>query len=117
MHTLYFDIRVKKAVTKDQVKKRFQTLPGLAVTHKKSANSVFAFGRDHGYMGRILNQTVFVLPSLHVSQDGRMVTGFCFTPQDGNALISSVAAATWFVYPETYEPKLACLKDSIFPEV
>jgi len=27
-------------------------------------------------------------------------SAFCFTPQDGNALISSVAAAAWFIYPE-----------------
>jgi glyceraldehyde-3-phosphate dehydrogenase (NAD(P)) len=45
------------------------------------------------------------------------VVGFCFTPQDGNALISSVAAATWFVSPESYEEKLTCLKDSIFDEI
>src|ERR1051326_6712872 len=29
MHTLYFDLRVKKAVTKEEVLKRFQTLPSL----------------------------------------------------------------------------------------
>jgi glyceraldehyde-3-phosphate dehydrogenase (NAD(P)) len=50
-------------------------------------------------------------------KDGTEVVGYCFTPQDGNALISSVAAATWFVYPESYEPKLNCLKDSIFDEI
>jgi glyceraldehyde-3-phosphate dehydrogenase (NAD(P)) len=50
-------------------------------------------------------------------RDRTEVVGFCFTPQDGNALISSVAAATWFVSPESYEEKLACLKDSIFDEI
>ena len=32
----------------------------VAVTHKKSANQVF-FGRDHGYFGRIMSQTVVAL--------------------------------------------------------
>ena len=45
------------------------------------------------------------------------VVGFCFTPQDGNALISSVAAATWFAFPETYNQRLNCLRDSIFEEI
>ena len=59
---------------------------------------------------------MLVAPTLTV-HNRHEVVGFCFTPQDGNALISSVAAACWFVYPESYEQKLHCLKDSIFDEV
>ena len=50
-------------------------------------------------------------------RDQKEVVGFCFTPQDGNALISSVAAATWFAYPDSYNSKLQCLQDSIFDEI
>ena len=56
------------------------------------------------------------VPTLTV-REGREVVGFCFTSQDGNALVSSVAAATWFVYPESYDRKLQCLQDSIFDEI
>ena len=78
---------------------------------------MFSFGRDHGHFGRILNQTVFCLPSLHVSQDGREVTGFCFTPQDGNSLLSSLSAMLWYLDPDSYEQRLQCLKPYFFDEV
>jgi glyceraldehyde-3-phosphate dehydrogenase (NAD(P)) len=48
---------------------------------------------------------------------GREVIGFCFTPQDGNPLLSSVAAATWFLDPERYTEKLAAMKEFFFREV
>ena len=35
-------------------------------------------------------------PSIAV-RHGREVYGFCFTPQDGNSLLSSVAAALWHI--------------------
>lgn len=117
MHTLYFDIRVKKPVTKDDIKKRFQTLPGLAVTHKKTANTVFAFGRDHGYMGRILNQTVLALNTVGVLEGGKRVVGYCFTPQDGNSLLSSVAMTLRYLYPQDWEKRMAVFDRYLFREV
>ena len=39
------------------------------------------------------------LPTLTV-RHGREVYGFCFTPQDGNSLLSSVAAALWLIDPD-----------------
>jgi glyceraldehyde-3-phosphate dehydrogenase (NAD(P)) len=117
MHTLYFDLRVKKAVTKDEVLKRFQTLPSLAVTYKKSANTVFAFGRDHGYMGRILNQTVLAQNTLSVMDGGKRVVGYCFTPQDGNSLLSSVAMTLRYLYPTAWEQKMAIFDRYLFREV
>ncbi|HZI64817.1 MAG TPA: hypothetical protein VFE44_08550, partial [Thermoanaerobaculia bacterium] len=44
-------------------------------------------------------QTVVVLPTLAVRRE-REVYGFCFTPQDGNSLLSSIAAALWLVDPD-----------------
>ena len=83
---------------------------------KVNANEVFSFGRDHGHFGRILNQAVVSLPSLHLSKD-KHVTGFCFTPQDGNSLLSSISIAEWFMYPKSYEEKIQCLKPFFFDEV
>jgi len=116
MHAVHFNIRVRKPTSVETLLETFKADDRVALTYKLSANSVFSFGRDYGHYGRILNHAVVVAPTLMV-RDGTEVVGFCFTPQDGNALISSVAAATWFVYPETYESKLACLKDSIFDEI
>lgn len=116
MHAVHFNIRVKRPTSVEAILERLKKDDRVALTYKQSANSVFSFGRDYGHYGRILNQAVLVAPTLAV-HNRHEVVGFCFTPQDGNALISSVAAACWFVYPESYEQKLNCLKDSIFDEV
>ena len=116
MHAIHFNLRLRKPTTVETILERIKKDDRMALTYKQSANSVFSFGRDYGHYGRILNQGVLVVPTLAV-HGGHEVVGFCFTPQDGNALISSVAAACWFVYPESYEQKLNCLNDSIFNEV
>jgi glyceraldehyde-3-phosphate dehydrogenase (NAD(P)) len=116
MHAVHFNIKVRKPTSVEALLESFKNDDRIALSYKQSANSVFSFGRDYGHYGRILNQAVLIVPTLMV-RDRTEVVGFCFTPQDGNALISSVAAATWLVYPESYEPKLSCLKDSIFDEV
>jgi glyceraldehyde-3-phosphate dehydrogenase (NAD(P)) len=116
MHAVHFNLKVRKPTSVEALLEVFKADERVALTYKNSANSVFSFGRDYGHYGRILNQAVLVAPTLMV-RDRTEVVGFCFTPQDGNALISSVAAATWFVDPESYMQKLACLKDSIFDEI
>ena len=88
----------------------------ISLTDKINANEVFSFGRDHGHFGRILNQTVISLPSLHFSENNE-ISGFCFTPQDGNSLLSSIAISEWFLYPNSYESKIQCLKPFFFDEV
>src|SRR6266849_301953 len=111
-----FNLRVRRPTSVEAILETIGRDDRVALTYKQSANTVFSFGRDYGHYGRILNQAVLVAPTLAV-HNRHEVVGFCFTPQDGNALISSVAAAAWFVYPESYEAKLSCLKDSIFDEV
>lgn len=117
MHTLYFDMRVEKKTSEDEVVDHFREHPGLSVTYKKSANSVFAFGRDHGYMGRILNQTVLAQNTLKVLEGGKRVVGYCFTPQDGNSLLSSVAMAVRYLHPDSWEEKLRLFDQYLFDEV
>lgn len=116
MHTVYFSIRVRKPTSRDRVREILEGDPLVAVTHKNSANAVFSFGRDYGHYGRILNQTVVCLPTLHV-KDKNEVVGFCFTPQDGNSVLSSVAAATWYAYPDSYNERIQCLREYVFGEV
>ena len=67
----------------------------IALTHHKSANRVFSFGRDHGFYGRIYNQVVINESSVATFSNGEntKIVGFAFTPQDGNSLLSSAAAA------------------------
>lgn len=117
MHTIHFSLRVAEPIDVDALHERIRRNPRLSVTYKKSANAVFSFGRDHGHFGRILNQTVFCLPSFHFSEDKRTMTGFCFTPQDGNSLLSSVAASLWFMDPSSYSDKIQNLSQFFFSEI
>jgi len=99
MHSIWFNLTLKRDMTLDEVKQRLLGNHRVAVTDKTQANLIFSFGRDHGYYGRILSQTVVVMPSLMVRRK-RELCGFCFTPQDGNSLLSSVAAALWHIDPD-----------------
>jgi len=116
MHCIYFTLKLKRAVTKDEVMERFRLDDRISLTKKQSAGEVFSFGRDHGYFGRILNQTVIVEPTVEVRK-GHEVIGFCFTPQDGNSLLSSFSAVEWFLDPSTYVDRTSCLKQYFFSEV
>jgi len=116
MHSIWFNLRVKHAVTLDEVVEKLAANKYVALTEKMMANPIFSFGRDHGYFGRILNQTVVSVPTLTV-HDGHEITGFCFTPQDGNSLLSSLAATSWLLYPDTYEERIQFVKSYLFDEV
>jgi glyceraldehyde-3-phosphate dehydrogenase (NAD(P)) len=116
MHTIFFDIRVKNQTTVDRLQKVIAENDRMAVTYKDSANSVFSFGRDQGHYGRILNVCVVALPTLTVRND-REIVGYCFTPQDGNSLLSSISAATWFLYPDEYEDRIQCVGEFFHDEV
>ncbi|MDY7093808.1 MAG: hypothetical protein SX243_12625 [Acidobacteriota bacterium] len=99
MHSIWFNLMVNRDTSVDEVIQRLKSNHRVAVTDKQQANLIFSFGRDHGYYGRILSQTVAVLPSLMVRRK-RQIYGFCFTPQDGNSLLSSIAAALWLIEPD-----------------
>ena len=116
MHMLRFHIRVNEETSVERLIQNIKADDRQAITYKKSANQVFSFGRDHGFFGRILNQTVIPHEALSVI-NGRDIYGFCFTPQDGNSLLSSLSAATWLIDPSSYEERVQCLKPYFFAEV
>lgn len=99
MHSIWFELRLNRDIELEEVLSRLADNHRVATTHKQEANLIFSFGRDHGYYGRILSQTVVVIPSLTV-RNKREIVGFCFTPQDGNSLLSSVAASLWVMEPD-----------------
>jgi len=116
MHCIWFDIQLGAHTTREEAIEKVMANPRIAVTYKDMASLVFSFGRDHGRFGRILNQTVFVLPSLHV-RNGNELVGFCFTPQDGNSLLSSIAATERFLFPEDYEERMQPFLKMLFKEI
>lgn len=116
MHALHFSIRVPERLTRETVLSRLRENKRVALTYKQSANTIFSFGREHGHYGRILSQTVVSAPTVAVRND-REVVGFCFTPQDGNSLLSSIAATLWFLDPVSLEERIDCLRPYLFQEV
>ena len=116
MHSIQFTLTLDREMTLDEVKDRLLANKRVAVTYKQSANSVFSFGRDHGYFGRILSQTVVAIETLAV-RNGNEVVGFCFTPQDGNPLLSTVAATLWYLHPDEVDDRMDVLRPYLFQEV
>lgn len=116
MHSLRFKIRLTRDITHEEVMRRFAENPRIALTEKTSANAVFSFGREQGYYGRILNVAVISSPTIYVRRK-REVIGFCFTPQDGNSLLSSVAATLWLMDPDSVTARMSSLEKYMFSEV
>lgn len=116
MHAIHFSLTFDYDVDLAEIKDRLVENKRVAITYKKSANQVFSFGRDHGYFGRILSQTVVPIDTLTV-RNGNELVGFCFTPQDGNPLLSTVAATLWYLDPDTVDDRLDVLRPYLFQEV
>ncbi len=116
MHILWFRLILNDSMHEDDLKHKLHENPLIAMTTKDMTSSVFSFGRDHGHYGRILNQTVIVEQSLHL-RNCNEISGFCFTPQDGNSILSSIAATEWFLYPHSYENKIQCLSKLFFDNI
>jgi len=118
MHSIWFQMRLTRDMELEEVIERLRSNHRVATTAKREANLIFSFGRDHGYYGRILSQTVVVLPTLLV-RNKREVYGFCFTPQDGNSLLSSVAATLWLMDPkwDSVAERLKPLRRWVYQEI
>jgi glyceraldehyde-3-phosphate dehydrogenase (NAD(P)) len=116
MHTVWFNIKVKENTSKDKVIELLDNNVRIALTEHRSSNAVFSFGRDQGQYGRILNQTVIVEDSINV-RNGNEISGFCFTPQDGNSILSSIAATVKFLNPHSYQDKINSLAPFFFDRV
>ena len=116
MHVLWFALKTKEPTSRNEVIDKLQANKLVSITTKDMTSTVFSFGRDNGHFGRILNQTVVVEQSIHV-KNNHEIYGFCFTPQDGNSILSSISAAEKFLYPHSYEDKISCLDELFFDEI
>jgi len=116
MHVVWFNLELKEITDKEKVLELLKQDKRVALTEHHSTNTVFSFGRDQGQYGRILNQTVVVEDSINV-KNGNEVTGFCFTPQDGNSILSSIAATVKFLNPHSYQDKINSLSNFFFDRV
>ena len=116
MHTLWFDLELKHDTSLDDVKLQLRNNLRVAVTNKRYVNEIFSFGRDHGYYGRILSQTVVPISTVAVPH-ARKIVGFCYTPQDGNSLVSSIAATLRYLDASKIDERLEVLRPYMFQEI
>ena len=116
MHTVWFNLKVKETTSKEKVLELLNHNDRIALTEHRSSNAVFSFGRDQGQYGRILNQTVVVEDSINV-KGGHEISGFCFTPQDGNSILSSISATVKFLNPHSYQDKISSLDPFFFQRI
>jgi glyceraldehyde-3-phosphate dehydrogenase (NAD(P)) len=116
MHQMHFALEMSRDTSTEEVLERMRADDWIAMTDRVSSNSIFSFGRDHGFYGRILNQSVVPTSTVTV-RNNREVVGFCFTPQDGNSLVSSVAAALWYLYPEGFQDRIDAIWPYMFDEI
>ena len=125
MHAIRFRVKLLGDHSLEDIKTRFRENIFFSTTKKRDATRVFSFGRDHGYYGRIFNHGVLVEDSLHVKREWVMphtrhtaVTGFCFTPQDGNSLLSSVAVVAFkLLSPPKRTKTMEKLYEYLFEEI
>lgn len=124
MHAIRFSIVLDSTNsdivgTSEDAIERFRNNPMVALTDKMTTNKVFSFGRDYGLYGRILSQTVICEPTVSINSTNHnmVVQGWAFTPQDGNSLLSSIAATLYFLDPNTVEEKLKHYEPYIFQEI
>lgn len=125
MHAIRFSINIDKigANTIDTVGDVIERLNDnkmVALTSKRTSNQVFSFGRDYGLYGRILSQTVVCEQTVAIRKDARLgsiITGLCWTPQDGNSLLSSISATVNFLHPGSVKERLGCLSPYIFQSI
>ncbi len=116
MHAIHFDMRLTIDINTEEVIRRLRDERRVSVTHRRDSATIFSFGRDHGLYGRILNQTVVSIPTVAV-RNKREVVGFCFTPQDGNSLLSSISVALWALHETGWDDRMRNLRPYCFSEI
>ena len=120
MHTIRFKLVLdEKDLSVAHIINRIRENKFAALTQKHDSARVFSFGRDHGYYGRILNQAVFIEDSISVLNinDCTIVNGFCFTPQDGNSIISSLAATIHTLSENNMTKQMKLFDEFLFNEI
>lgn len=116
LHTIWFDFRFTRDMDLGALRARAKANPRLALTDKADAGLVYSFGRDHGYMGRLLNQAVLPWKTMTMPHPRRLV-GCAFTPQDGNSLLTSLSALARWLHPTDWERRLAGVEALLWDEV
>jgi glyceraldehyde-3-phosphate dehydrogenase/erythrose-4-phosphate dehydrogenase len=90
LHASRFTVRFTQEVSVAEISDRIARSPYVATTRVFDTNKLFETGRRHGLAGRLYAQAIFVSENLLVKGD--RVAGWVAVPQEGNTILSTVAA-------------------------
>jgi glyceraldehyde-3-phosphate dehydrogenase/erythrose-4-phosphate dehydrogenase len=90
LHASRFTVRLTAAASADEISDRIARSPYVATTRVFDTNKLFETGRRYGLAGRLYAQAIFVSENLLVKGD--RVAGWVAVPQEGNTILSTVAA-------------------------
>ncbi len=93
MHSVRFSIELKNALSQEQIKSMIANNPMVSSTKTFDSNIVFELGRRHGFAGRLYSHCIINHNNLLFEDNGRIIKGWAFVPQEGNTLISTLHAS------------------------
>ncbi|MBI4119578.1 MAG: hypothetical protein HY456_01880 [Parcubacteria group bacterium] len=111
-HTVHFAFSFDRAVTKEEVTRRLEAEHRILFSTRKLVHYAFQFGTSYGFMGRFSNPAIVVdYDVFRLSGNRWQVRGHAFTPQDGNFLLSNLAALVGYLSrPEGFRMKMSALE-------
>lgn len=87
LHSIRFNIKLKKDIDFDKI---IRTDRLIGLTNKFDSNYIYELGRRYGFQGRIYNPLIVVDNNLLT--DDKQIIGWAYVPQEGNTIISTLAA-------------------------
>lgn len=104
MHSTRFHIKTKSPIDWNTINQKINENPLIATTSKFDSNTIFELGRRYGDFGRIYNQMILVNNNILKTQHS--AKGWAFVPQEGNTIISTIAAFLKITQPKTAEKSI-----------
>lgn len=104
MHVMNVEFRLRHSLTREEIIRRFRENPLTSITYHTKVANVFVEGNIFGATGRINTQSILACQTISIPRPGE-IRYSCFTPQDGNSLLSSFAALVQKLDPEHWREK------------
>ncbi len=104
LHSIRFNLQLRKPVS---LSEKLSQSSCLAATQKFDTAQVFELGRRYGFQGRLFSHAILVTNNLLINDN--VVRGWAMVPQEGNTLISTLAAFLWQTEASSREEKLEAI--------
>lgn len=101
MHAVRFNIKLKHQIAEYQILEKIKQNKYVSTTQKFDSNIVFELGRKYGKLGRLYSHAIFVSNNFMFSYNE--IKGWAFIPQEGNTILSTIAAFLIQTQHENYQ--------------